>query len=82
VTIEIVLAVLIGVLAVVTLLAAYVGVLGLTGADVLERCPRCRHLWLRLAAADGCGYCRHDRLLHPMWALHHAGTSYWAAHRP
>lgn len=81
--VEIVLGVLIAVLGVATIVAAYVGILGMMGAAPLHRCDQCGHLCLtaRIRSAGDCGYCRHDRLLHPMWALRHANSTYWAAHR-
>jgi len=81
--VEIVLAVLVGILAIVTITAAYLGILGMTGTNPLKRCPRCGHLCITSrveGGADGCGYCRHDRLLHPMWALRHDHSSYWSEH--
>lgn len=53
--VEVVTGVLVGVLAVVTLIAAYLGILGLARAGNLTRCPFCHRIELRPgAAADKC----------------------------
>lgn len=82
--IEVITAILVTALGIATLVAAYVGILGLVGALVIQRCARCGHMCIRASSPspDGCGYCRHDRLLHPLWAFRHAHTAYWAGHKP
>lgn len=55
--IEVVTAVLVGLLAVATVLAAFVGILGLVRAITLTRCDTCGHLELR--SGDAAEYCAH-----------------------
>jgi hypothetical protein len=55
--IEVVTAVLVGLLAVATVLAAYVGILGLARAITLARCKTCGHLEIR--SGDATEYCAH-----------------------
>lgn len=76
--IEILTAVLVVVLAVATVIAAFVGLMGLTGALRLLRCERCDHLVVTsaLCRPGTCAYCRHERLFHPIYAIHH-----WPARR-
>lgn len=73
-SIEAVTSVLVLVLGVVSLVAICIGVLSLFGAVRMSRCNRCGHLWLTSAdeALLSCAYCRHEQLLHPITALHHA----------
>lgn len=79
---EILTSLLVVVLAVATVYAAIVGLLGSTGALRLLRCERCAHLVITsgFRAPGTCGYCRHDRLLHPFYARHHAHHAYWSDH--
>jgi DNA-directed RNA polymerase subunit RPC12/RpoP len=60
-------------LAVATLIAAYIGLLGISGALRLARCDRCGHLVVTATGAPpgACAYCRHDRLMHPLHAIYH-----------
>lgn len=71
--VEVLIAVLVALLALVTLVAAYVGILGVFGGLRLSRCRQCNHLGITSIHDPnaGCTYCRHDRLLHPVAALHH-----------
>lgn len=82
--IEVLTAVLVIALAAASVLAGYIGVLGLTGALRFARCERCDHLTLRAGpgAPHTCGTCRHDRLLHPLYAVRHAHVAYWSQHAP
>jgi hypothetical protein len=81
---EILTAVLVVVLALATVIAAFVGLLGLTGALRLLRCERCDHQIVTSAfrPPGTCAYCRHDRLFHPVYAIHHAPATHWATHPP
>ena len=65
---EIITAVLVLILASVTLAATYVGLLGVVGALRIQRCERCGHQSIQRQSADiaGCGFCRHERLFHPV----------------
>lgn len=60
-------------LALATLIALYLGLLGLTGALHWTRCERCGHLLVSATstARNDCRYCRHDRLLHPLHTIRH-----------
>ena len=64
--VEIVAGILVGLLALVTVTAIAVGVLGTFGGLHLLRCSQCGHLAFtaRDAHPDGCGYCRHPHLTH------------------
>ena len=75
---EILTSALVVVLAVATVIAAFVGLLGVAGALRLLRCEQCDHLVVTsaLRPPGTCAYCRHDRLFHPVHAMHH-----WSAHR-
>lgn len=68
----IVIALLVSGLAVVTVAAAIVGILGLVGILRLARCDRCGHLTVTDAGTEpqSCPQCRHERLTHPLAALH------------
>ena len=74
--VEAVTAALVIALALATLIAAIIGLLGVAGALRLARCQRCDHLVVTAATTrpDGCSYCRHDRLLHPLRAIRHPHT--------
>ncbi len=67
------LAVLVGALAIATVLAQAVGLLSLGGFVRLARCNRCDHLTISdpQTRPASCPYCRHERLAHPFAALHH-----------
>jgi hypothetical protein len=71
--VEIIIALLVAALGIVTLTAAFIGLLAVGGLARLARCDTCG----RLALATGerpltdCPICRHERLLHPMTASHH-----------
>ncbi len=71
---EVVAGVLLFALAVATTVGLYIGLLGVLGAIRLDRCDRCGHLGVvsRAEHATTCPYCRHERLLHPIYTLHHA----------
>ena len=66
-------AALVAALAVATLIAVYLGLLGTLGALHWFRCKRCGHLVVVGTGTEpsACTYCRHDRLLHPLHALRH-----------
>ena len=72
--IEVVTSVLVLLLGIVSVAAAYIGILGLFGAARMSRCARCGHLGLTSATEPlrTCPYCRHEQLLHPIVAFHHA----------
>jgi hypothetical protein len=74
VIVEVLAAVLVGVLALATLLAMYGGLLGLLGVMRFVPCDLCGHLGMTSASEPlrTCTRCRHGRLLHPLWALHHS----------
>ena len=80
---EVVTAVLILLLGAITVVAAYVGILGAIGTPVIQRCTRCGHMTIQCSQSPGaeCGYCRHDRLFHPLWAIRHTDANYWSTHR-
>jgi molybdenum cofactor biosynthesis enzyme MoaA len=73
--VEVVAIVLAAVLALLTLGAADVAFLVIMGVVRISRCAQCHRL--RLTTAKGllpeCLSCRHERLLHPVQAVHHAG---------
>lgn len=68
--IEVVTAILVGLLAVVTVLAAYIGILGLVNAITLARCKSCGRLELR--RGDAADYCAHAAHHHVVAAAFHA----------
>jgi hypothetical protein len=75
--VEVVAGVLIGLLAVATVIAAYLGILGLARAANLTWCPFCRRMELRPSGAgDSC--VRADRARHPE---HSPATAMLHAHR-
>jgi hypothetical protein len=59
--VEVVTGVLIGLLALVTVFAAYLGILGLTQAASMTRCRICGRLELRSGSGDGCVHAGHPR---------------------
>lgn len=65
--------ILAGPLAVVTLAAMVLGLLGAGELVKLVRCTCCAHLVVlaRGAASPACPYCRHERLAHPLATLRH-----------
>jgi hypothetical protein len=66
VAIEIVSAVLVFALLVLSATMAIVGLMGVTRVIRFGRCPSCRHLVpTSSAAVSGCPYCDHQRLWHP-----------------
>jgi hypothetical protein len=71
--IYVVIAILVGVLAVVTFAALAVGVLSLLGVLRLERCARCGHLTATEARFPPltCAQCRHPHLAHPIASWRH-----------
>ena len=78
VIVEVLAGVLAGILALATLLAFYAGLLGVLGVIRFVRCDRCGHLGMTSTAEPlrACSRCRHGRLLHPLWALHHSDPRY------
>ncbi|HEU5270347.1 MAG TPA: hypothetical protein VFU36_10530 [Jatrophihabitans sp.] len=68
----IVIALLVSGLALVTVAAAIVGLLGVAGILRLARCDRCGHLTVTDARTEpqSCPQCRHERLAHPLATLH------------
>ncbi|MEO9109435.1 MAG: hypothetical protein ABI368_04380 [Jatrophihabitantaceae bacterium] len=70
----ILIAVLVVPLFLVMLASDYIGLLGIVGAVRLARCDHCGHFGLTAAREElqTCARCRHERLLHPLVALHHA----------
>ena len=76
--VEVLAGVLAGILALATLLAFYAGLLDVLGVIRFVRCDRCGHLGMTSAAEPlrACARCRHGRLLHPLWALHHSDPRY------
>jgi len=74
VAVEVLTAVVVLALAIVTTAAFYVGVLGALGLIRYVRCDRCGHLGLTSASEPlrSCLHCRHGQLFHPHFALHHA----------
>lgn len=78
--IEVVTAVLVGLLAVATVLAAYLGILGLVRAIALVRCERCGHLEVRRGNLDA--QCARTARHHPVSsALHVLHLPHPAVHR-
>jgi uncharacterized membrane protein YdfJ with MMPL/SSD domain len=73
--IYVVTAVLVGVLAVLTLLAFAIGVLGAFGVMQIARCALCGHLSVVAQKRAGCAFCRHPHLAHPLTAFHRAQSS-------
>ncbi|MGH8862689.1 MAG: hypothetical protein ACRDVG_15900 [Jatrophihabitantaceae bacterium] len=73
--IYIAIAVLVGLLAIVSLAAMGIGLLGAAGLLRLERCLHCGHLAVatRNETPQSCPYCRHTHLVHPLAALHRSG---------
>jgi len=64
--------VLVFLLGIVAAGAAIIGMLGAFGALRFARCERCDRLQI-VAARDAqkpCVYCAHDRLFHPLHAMH------------
>jgi DNA-directed RNA polymerase subunit RPC12/RpoP len=68
-----IIAVLVGALAIVTLAALVLGLLGAGGLVNLVRCTRCAHLVIigRDDTNPICPYCRHKHLAHPLTTLRH-----------
>lgn len=69
----VVIAVLVGLLAVITLAGLVLGLLGAGGLVNLVRCTRCAHLVVltRENTDLACPYCRHEQLAHPLMTLRH-----------
>ncbi len=70
---EVLTVVLIGVLAIATTAAIYLGLLNWIGAFFVVRCEACHHLTFSSAktAQKSCPHCRHPVLTHPLYALQH-----------
>lgn len=71
-TIEIITGVLVGILAVVSVAAALIGLAGMFGLVRTSRCPGCGRFGVTVidSAAANCLNCRHERMLHPVAVLH------------
>lgn len=69
----VVIALLVGVLAIATVAAAIIGILGLVGVLRFARCGHCGHLTVTDARTvpQSCPQCRHEYLTHPLASLHH-----------
>lgn len=86
--VEVITAVVVFALVVVTTVAALVGVGGMLGLIRLARCPQCGHLTVSAAAAPpaACPHCRHEwrthALPHPLRSLHNAVTLHRIGHGP
>jgi hypothetical protein len=76
--IEILIGVLVAVLALATVAAAYLGLAGITGVIRFGRCEHCGRLGVTSAEEhlQSCMNCRHERILHPILVLHRS----WHAH--
>ncbi|MGH9046356.1 MAG: hypothetical protein ACRDVW_03475 [Acidimicrobiales bacterium] len=59
---------------VVAVAAFWIGLLGIFGAVRFIRCAKCGHLGLTSSSGplQACVRCRHDHVLHPVLAVHHA----------
>jgi hypothetical protein len=66
---------LVAALAVASLIAFVVGVLGAFGAPCLIRCPECDHTTLGIRQSAACLKCRHPHLTHPIAARHFGHTT-------
>ncbi|MHA3019947.1 hypothetical protein ACXPWS_06700 [Mycobacterium sp. BMJ-28] len=66
---------LIVVLALATTGAIYLGLLNWIGGAFVVRCAACHHLTFSSANAPqgSCTHCRHQALLHPIYAAQHPG---------
>jgi DNA-directed RNA polymerase subunit RPC12/RpoP len=73
VVVEDVIAALVTALGLATLIALYLGLLGIAGALQWTRCERCGHLVVTATstALSACAYCSHERLLHPLHTIRH-----------
>lgn len=82
--VEWVLGALVVLLAVATTVAMLLGIAGLVGAARLVRCQQCGRLDMTSLAdpSQFCMYCRHSRLFHPVYALHHPHAAREAEHQP
>ena len=56
--------------------ALWIGVVGTFGPVQVVHCEQCGRLGLVMPAGRSheCAWCRHDRMLHPVLALHHVGA--------
>jgi hypothetical protein len=72
---EVLTLVLIGVLALATTAAIYLGLLNWMGEVFVVRCAACHHLTLGSAnqAQPSCPHCRHPVMTHPVYAVRHPG---------
>lgn len=54
----------------------FVGILGVVGAVRIVRCDRCNHLGVTFVPQPlmNCARCRHERLLHPIHAVHQSAN--------
>ena len=70
--VDVLTAALVLVLGIVTMMAIYIGIMGMLGVTRLTRCDTCGHLGVTPADEPllTCTYCRHERLLHPVHAMH------------
>lgn len=71
--IEYVTGVLVFALALVSVAAAYIGIVGLIGATRIARCSHCGHWAVTCGRAriESCPMCRHGQFIHPLRALAH-----------
>ncbi|MGH9171029.1 MAG: hypothetical protein ACRD0Z_09410 [Acidimicrobiales bacterium] len=72
--IEILALVLAAGLVIVITTMAIIGLLGMLGVVGFVRCDHCRHLGVTTLSSPlrTCTYCRHGRLMHPIYTVHHA----------
>jgi hypothetical protein len=75
---EYVTGVLVFILGVATVGAAYLGVLGLMGTSRMTRCDRCGHIRLMPSSESrpACVRCRRERLSHPFLTVGHVSSIY------
>ncbi|MBO0679562.1 hypothetical protein JRC04_19030 [Mycolicibacterium sp. S2-37] len=60
-------------LAAVTTVAIYLGMMNWIGAAYVVRCAGCHHLTVASAnePQPSCPHCRHPALMHPLYSAHH-----------
>jgi len=69
----VVIALLVSGLAIATVAAAIIGILGLVGVLRFACCEHCGHLTVTdvRTVPQSCPQCRHEHLTHPLASLHH-----------
>jgi len=68
---DVVIAVLVVALAILTTAALWIGLLAVLGEVGMRRCGRCGHLTVvSTNRPEACVYCRHAKLFHPAHAWH------------